>query len=201
MWHNIEYYKIATTKIHCKFKKALPTDQCYCSSKHLRNYRNFCVNKQKLTSKNFTYVIFESGFVNICGIKTLEETVESLFHLSKITKRTKNWKENFVNLNGNKKIIADNITVSGRLKSEIPIDFFILDSLIKKKFKSKYKTNFNCLHFPGLFLSIRGQQGKIVLFRNGKFNLLGLQCSQNIRNILKELDVFITLMWTMHTKE
>lgn len=202
MLQQIEAFKIVTAKVHCKFKTGLITNECYCSKKHLHTYKNFCVYKFRKEEKCFTYIIFESGFVNICGIKNLDETIDSLKVLCNITKQTnKNWKNNFKYLKKNKKIIADNVTLSGSLKKPIPFDFYLIDLWLKTKFRHKYKSNFNCLHFPGLFVSIRKRSGKIVLFRNGKFNLLGLKCSQDIQNILKGLDALISLMWMTLTKE
>lgn len=200
MWTNIEQYKIATTKIHCKLKRKL-SSKCYCSGKHLRTYRNFCINKLKVFQRNFTFVIFESGFVNICGIKTEEDINDSLLYLLKVTNRKRLHLNNFTDLDGSKKIIVDNITVTGTLKSELNIDFFLLDKTIKASLNNTYKSNFNCLHFPGLFLSIRHRPGKIVLFRNGKFNLLGLKCHKDILDTLSELDAFINHISMMLMKE
>lgn len=200
MLKEIVFHKIVTAKVHCKLRRKIK-QKCLCSSTHLSTYKNFCVYRYKNEDVKFTYIIFKSGFVNICGIKNFPETIIALKQLCKIVKRTKNWKKNFIYLKGRKKIIPDNITVHGKLRKQIPSDFYSLDLWIKKQLKDSYKSNFNYLHFPGLFLSPKGKRGKIVLFRNGKFNLLGMKCSQDIQNTLKELDAFISIMWMMHMKE
>ena len=195
----IKTFKIANTKIHCQLSE--PLSECYCTDlKRKRHTKNFCIHKAHTAQQNFTYILFTSGFVNICGIKNLQETKAALTYLCHILKRDWKHSHTFKKLEKDKKIIADNITISGSCTKEIPYDFCIVDQHFKKKQNSIFKTNFN-LHFPGLFLKVSNVKSTIILFRNGHFVIVGIRCRADILVMIRNLDAFMKNLFMTSTQE
>ena len=197
---HIQNYRIANTKLHCKFSE--PIKKCYCTDiKRKLHYKNFCIHKKHNTTKEkkFTYTIFSSGFVNITGIKSFSETKEALIYLCKLTNRNSESENTFKLLQEDKKIIADNITVVGKLIRRIDYDFYLIDKLNKQE-KTIYNTNYN-LHFPGLFLRINNVIGTTVLFRSGYFTIVGTKCVADIHCMIQNLDVFMDKLFSTNTQQ
>ena len=188
----IEKHEIVTVKFHCKLKKGVV--QCLCTNvKRLNNhFKNFCIHKNEIErGQKITFVIFKSGFVNVCGLKEEKDTKKCFILLRKIVGRqNKKFRDCFEILENEKYLVVDNITLTGNLTQNIPFDFFVADKWTKQNC-CKVKSNFNDSHFPAWFLKFSKSPGTVILFRSGKFNVVGLQCQTNCRVILQLMDVFI----------
>ena len=183
--------KIVHIKLHCILKKK--EEKCFCSNeKRKKHTKNFCIYKHLKPKQKITFVIFKSGFVNICGIRDISEIEDILHLLQKLTQTTeKKLKYCFKLLQNKKRYQIDNITLSGQLHTKLPFCFYIADNWVKQNL-TEINSTYNDLHFPGWFISFEEEAGKIVLFRTGKFSLLGLKCLERLPLILDKLNAFTT---------
>lgn len=201
MVKHIKEWKIVNIKLHCYIKFRLK--KCYCSKEKQNHSRNFCVHKKFNLSSvpKICFTLFKSGFVNICGLKSNKEISLSLDYLTKtiqLQEKLPHKSYPIFKTKNKKTIVIDSITFTGHLKNSISFDFEIADRWIKEInniFKLDYvSTNFDGLHFPGWFINFKKVSGKILLFRSGKFNIVGVRCLGDFHRILLEMDVFIDVL-------
>jgi TATA-box binding protein (TBP) (component of TFIID and TFIIIB) len=191
-------WKINNIKYSFKIKKySLLAKHCWCQNNNIKSkskskknkaHLNFCVIKDK-----YTYVIFKSGHINVCKVKSFSEINKSLKHFFELTKiKETNLQTTYT---------VENICCNGKLAS--PNDFClyqfhkILTSTIEKKNPDFY-IRFNTHIFPALYITNNNIKGKILVFSSAKFVIVGgdnLQCIQNQMNILNaHMKTFKTIM-------
>lgn len=159
--------------------------QCLCNQKRKKRHSNFCVYK-----KVYNYTIFESGCINITGVKdytSIESAIDVICDYLKLEKT-----KDLLIQDNNERYIIDNILYTGSFQIRLPIKR--LNSYIYSQNKKKltyFKGQKNGLHFPGLFVKVGSERGRIILFSSGKFVILGVQCLSQFYLILQEMAVFI----------
>lgn len=158
--------------------------KCLCNQTRKKKHSNFCVYKNI-----YNYTIFESGCINITGVKDyslIESAIDVICDYLKVEKSKD------LLIQDNEKYIIDNILYTGSFQIQLPIKQLnsYIYSLNKKKL-TDLKGQKNGLHFPGLFVKVGSRRGRIILFSSGKFVILGVQCLSQFYIILQEMAVFI----------
>jgi len=117
----------------------------------------------------YTYTIYyKSNIANITGIPNFERVDDALSSFLKLT-----------NFSCRGQVRIDNSTVTGRLEEKI--SFPALFSFI-----SKENINYNPSLFPGAFLKLPNGR-KVILFKSGKYNLVGCKNQVEIEQSFLEL--------------
>ena len=114
-----------------------------------------------------TYVIFSSGHINVCGVRSLKKARRSIENFcSKFPKYS----------TVIRKCTIDNISISGRL------GYNLLESFQSFAERLCLLTDglpfFDPLKFPAI--NIRTRRGTIVLFQTGAINIMGLKSKQDM---------------------
>ena len=142
-------------------------------------YQNFFVLHNK-----FTYIIFKKSrannvvHINITKVKNFKEIKNSIKHLQTILQISRAFIV---------KSFIDNITITGKLATEISLTKYIA---VNSHFTIKYSPE----KFPGLFVKIK-TLGSIILFSSGSFIILG---AKSKKKLLKLIDIVKISTKTCH---
>lgn len=142
------------------------------NSLKITKYSNFII----IRSNQYVFTIFEKNKkVNVCGIKTLQKIPIALKYFFRIFKTTC------------KNVIIDNITGTGNLQKEIP-----LHKILKNQSEEIYIT-FRPNIFSAAIIRTRTPfiGGTILLFQNGKFNIVGCKSIKEIKTTLNRFYNYI----------
>lgn len=147
--------------------------------KIFQEHHNFIVYHSLYT---FT-VFFNNGAVNITGIRNFDG----------IDNAISNFCQEFnVNANDVSSPTIDNVTASGDFK--VYIDLQNLKQLINASENTNSLISsacFNTSYFPACFCRTFSI-GTVAVFGNGKYNIVGAKCLENVNNIFQAMSVYIT---------
>jgi len=121
----------------------------------------------------FVYCIYFKGHVNITGLKNRGDVESSVKLLTLLP---------FVKSAFLKSI--DNITCSGKLSEENYSWNISFAKYLKKLSETDINIKFHPQVFPGAFLKFETQEGTIVFFATGKFNIVGCKSFSSILKLL-----------------
>jgi TATA-box binding protein (TBP) (component of TFIID and TFIIIB) len=138
--------------------------------------KDVTVHKNMLTLRDsYTYVIFpESGFVNICGIKSFDDVPNVIdkmckdFSLDKTKLRCE--------------ITIDNVCASGDFKREIE-----LCCLQEKIYCNKGFTVYKNQNYSPSAICKSTSFGTILVFSSGKYIIVGAKTLQDVERIFKDM--------------
>lgn len=151
------------------FKKKL-------SYKRTKQFGNFVSLKER-----YTYIIFpQSGFINVTGIKTLEEVPQVVQHF---------FQDFELDSDCVKLITFDIDSMTATADAGIRIDLVKLQKYVSAHRDSGFTITYNRNRFSGA--SCRSKLGTAVVFASGRYNLLGCKARWQIRRVSKQLSVII----------
>ena len=165
--------KVSSVKLSAKIPESdLRVLNKFCLD---NNIRTKWFNRSHLVvNSRFTFVLFKKGanswrdqHVNVLKLK-MDEIQEAIAELSWLLDIDS--KEIFYEV--------DNITATSDLNMRINIEDFI-----EENYDINFLLAYNPERFPGLF--IRGNSGKIILFRSGKVVFVGSKNLEEIEDLLK----------------
>lgn len=144
-----------------------------------KRHHNFIVFRNK-----YVFIIFfDSGAVNITGIKSFGYITEALktFHSTFGIKR-----RHVTDL------IVDNVSANGDFGHQINLSH--LKQLINKTEEGDKlitSASFNVNYFPAVFCKTF-KIGTILVFSSGKYNIVGAKCQSHLQEIFKETSALIS---------
>ena len=176
-------------KAHFKIKKETSKQffkkkNCVCSKRKKVHY-NFCVIKDK-----FTYIFFHSGHINVCKLHKKEDFEQAVSLFLQLLSFNQN---DII-----KRITIDNITIKGNFNCR----FIPLDQLFNHLKTQNYQYfHYDNLLFPAFYLYFENIKGKILLFRSGKFSVVGLKNPEDLNLIKWKLNAIIHPFLKMNEKD
>lgn len=181
------------SNIKIRFKVNFKFEKCVCSSSNLNHSKNFCVLREK-----FVFIIFRFNISNTINVTKIEN-IKHILEARNILKKKFNLKNSdFEFFSNRKKFIVDNITYSNVLNEQNFSLRLFYEFLGNNKFlNSKYRL----FSFPAIQLWKRNHKGKILLFRSGKYNIVGVKCCQQIHYLKKRLIAIMRIWSQMKEKE
>lgn len=183
-------------RIRIKKNRAINKDKCICSHPKPK-HRNFCILQKYKQEEKRTFSVFRGGSVNITGIRdfrNITDAIKIFCHEEKL-----NWKKDLRKFKTFGLFIVDNLSFNGHLQSHLSLKN--LNSFTRNFPKGNFTCVYDISHFPGLFLQPRSGAGRILIFRSGKFCVVGLKCYEKIIPLLEALDVHIQDYMTTSMKE
>jgi len=169
-------FKITNYKISCSFKN-FPSDfkTKLLNDRSTKQHGNFFVFRPRC----FVYIIFpKARFVNITGIK----------HKSQFVEATKKFVDYFYLKSESPVIKIDNITACSRINNFCGLDTF--EKVLLKNKQKILSIKFNSYIFPSIYLKLENK-GTLIFFNSGKFNIVGLPCSETIESQIALLSAII----------
>ena len=165
-------------------KQFFTKHKCVCSKRKKAHY-NFCVIKDK-----FTYIFFHSGHINVCKLRKPEDLEQSVSLLLQLLAFNKN---DII-----KKITIDNITIKGNFNCP----FIPLNKLFNHLKTQNYQYfHYDSLLFPAFYIYFKNIKGKVLLFRSGRFSIVGLKKTEDLDLIKWRLTAIIQPFLKMNEKD
>jgi TATA-box binding protein (TBP) (component of TFIID and TFIIIB) len=137
------------------------------SIKNTKKHHNYLVIRER-----YTYIFFpKKGHINITGIKTysdIDNVIENLckdFQLERALISSS--------------LTIDNITAGGDFGKKLDVGA-IQEKLNKQK--NEFTVKFDRNYFPGAFCKTF-QTGTIIIFRSGKYVIVGAKCLEDVNKI------------------
>lgn len=190
-----EWY-IRNIKLRIRVKKGPKLkaikQKCLCN-KTLKRHSNFCSYKNI-----YSYTIFESGCINITGIKDYNSIHTAIDIVCKFLHLDKCCDLEVTETKTEELYIIDNILYSGSLLTDLPLT--LLADYIETN-EIRLQGICNLLQFPALFISVVNKPGRMLVFSNGKFVILGVKCLDQFHTILHEMVACIHKFMKMNKKE
>lgn len=181
--------KITNLKIRIKVKNNF--FNCVCSPLRINHPKNFCILKN-----NFIYTIFKYNKVNTINITKLKNKIEiykSINNLLNIFDLSINTLKPYVYKNKRKLFIVDNISCFSFI-----LNFtYSLKDLYQYIRKNVINTNLICSFkysylFKCITLSHKRFKGKLLLYKSGKFTILGVK---NYKSLLKLKNYLVNFIY------
>lgn len=173
--------KIHNVNISFKIPKASLDDLFKCKLS-IETHNNLHIIRDP-EIKNRVYTIFNSGHINITGLKNFHEIKGGLDRFNFLFKQSV--KEEDIRIN--------NSTSSGNVSNnENHLNFKKIKEEVAKQKSSKHEITFNFRphHFPGAILR-RKDKSTIILFSNGKYNIVGAKDRLAVRDAHRILNAII----------
>jgi TATA-box binding protein (TBP) (component of TFIID and TFIIIB) len=167
--------KITNIKLHITIKKrGLQKLGESLKTQKFKKFGNYLTIGEK-----HTYIIFpKPRYINITGVKTLEEIPIVIPELCRVFKLD----SNDVCKNT---LVVDNICATGDFNKKIN-----LQKIQEQVNEDEFSVNFNRDYFPGAFFK-HYKNGTIVLFASGKYNILGARCPADLDIIFQAMNAII----------
>lgn len=165
-------FKISTDKLSNIFDSDFP----------LQSHNNIHIIRDPEIKKR-VYTVFRSGHINITGLPTFRDISDGLSRFNTLFNQTVAVKD----------ITVNNSTASGRLYNDTKfLNFQKIKEEIKKHSSCDNKMTFNFRphYFPGAILR-RKNKSTIILFCNGKYNIIGSKDRLSVREAHRFLNVVI----------
>ncbi|MDI9312037.1 MAG: hypothetical protein QM535_17620 [Limnohabitans sp.] len=137
----------------------------------------------KVNKPRTTFLIFNSGYVVITGVKKTDDIEKSETNLTKFLRN----KGYIVNINER---IIRNLVFSGNFKKNINLPSlynYIREIGFIKETSASYETEL----FPALICNIKNKKWSISIFHNGKYHMTGLKSNNEAIDFLSIITSFV----------
>jgi TATA-box binding protein (TBP) (component of TFIID and TFIIIB) len=135
--------------------------------KETKTYHNYLVIRDK-----YTYIVFpKKGHINITGIKNIFEIDNVIDNFCEDFKLNRNLITNCLKI--------DNISAGGDFGKKLNVGA-IQEKLNREK--TEFTVKFDRNYFPGAFCKTF-DVGTIIIFRSGKYVIVGAKCQEDVKKI------------------
>ena len=183
-------WKISNIKCHFRIDRDLIDKRCVCSNRKGKTFdQNFCIVNDLAGAERATYIIYKK-YVNVTGVDSLDSIAKAktIFYHHFNTLLYRGIKPIVI-----LPVVLDNILITGKFN----LPFISLNSFFRFAQSQNVYVEYNNLLFPSLYLKDYKSVCTVCLFGSGKFNVLGLKCTETLDFILPELTSKPTILFLL----